>query len=194
MTGLKSLPVFIFIAFSIVALAIFAAPQTSLTSVPKTADAGGAPAEAQTSLTDRKTAGESLIGYRHKGVTRGEKLPNGAQDLGGGLLSDDDYGVSRFLMGGKFMLWFEKIVDRDEAGVPDWEVKDVLVFDKLKKNQVFLYSYSSPCVIGGEEDLDLIVLAETSAKKRRSKVVKAWRANLAAEKFEEVSTDAVTCQ
>ena len=43
------------------------------------------------------------------------------------------------------MLWLEKITDRDSKGVPSWEVKDVLSFDNLKKNQSFMFSYSSTC-------------------------------------------------
>jgi hypothetical protein len=54
-----------------------------------------------------------FVGYRHRGVLYGETLPNGVKDLGGGLLSNDSYGVSRFQKGKKFMLWLEKITDRD---------------------------------------------------------------------------------
>ncbi len=55
-----------------------------------------------------------LIGYKHKGVVYGETLlPNGAKDLGGGLLSNENYGVTRFSKGKKQMLWLEKITSRD---------------------------------------------------------------------------------
>lgn len=135
-----------------------------------------------------------FIGYRHKGGKRGEKLPNGARDLGGGLLSDENYGVSRFSNGKKFMLWLEKIIDRDEEDVPDWEVKDALVFDKLKKNQKFLLSYSSPCTDNGAENLDIIVLAETHPKHKTYKILKAWRADLEREKFESFSIEGIVCR
>jgi len=82
-----------------------------------------------------QVAAGDLIGYRHEGVRYGETLPNGAKDLGGGLLSDEDYGVTRFRKGGVFMLWLERIVSRNPDGVPLWEVRDVLKFDKLAKNQ-----------------------------------------------------------
>ena len=84
----------------------------------------------------------NYIGYRHKGVVYGETLPNGVKDFGGGLLSNEDYGVSRYAKNGNDMLWLEKILDRDAKGVPTWQVKDVLMFDKLKKNQELLFSYS----------------------------------------------------
>ena len=115
-----------------------------------------------------KIFGNDLIGYRHEGVRFGEKLPNGAQDLGGGLLSDDRYGVTRFKKGKEYMLWFEKIVSRNKAGIPRWEVRDVLKFDKIGKNEEFLFSYTSPCLLKGQANLDLIVLAKTSPLSKKT--------------------------
>jgi len=110
------------------------------------------------------------------------------------LLSDEDYGVTRFVKGKKYMLWLEKIVERNDDGVPYWEVKDVLAFDNLKKNQRFLYSYSSPCTENGAENLDLIVLAELAPKTKNYKVLKAWRTNVENEKFEPTSPVGIVCQ
>ncbi len=137
---------------------------------------------------------KDLIGYRHKGVIYGATLPNGAKDLGGGLLSNEDYGVTRFKKGKNYMLWLERIVERNEAGVPSWEVRDVLSFGKLKKNQTFLFSYSSPCKQNNEENLDLIVLAEFAPKTKTYKVLKAWQANVEKEEFESVSIEKIVCR
>lgn len=136
---------------------------------------------------------KDLIGYKHKGVVYGKTLPNGAKDLGGGLLSNENYGVSRFSKGQKFMLWLEKITALDARGMPSWEVKDVLTFDKLKKNQEFLFSYSSTCLQNGKEKLDLIAQAELSPKTKNYKIVNVWRANIKREKFEKISTKGVKC-
>lgn len=136
---------------------------------------------------------KDLIGYRHKGVIYGATLPNGAKDLGGGLLSNENYGVSRFSKGKKFMLWLEKITERDARGVPSWEVRDVLSFDKLKKNQEFLFSYSSSCLQNGKEKLDLIVQADFLPKTNTYKIIHAWRANVKREKFEKISTKGIKC-
>lgn len=136
---------------------------------------------------------DEFIGYRHKGVVRGEKLPNGARDLGGGLLSDEDYGVTRFVKGKKYMLWFEKIIDRNSEGVPLWEVKDVLTFEKPKKSQEFFFSLSSPCQQNRKVNLDLIVLAERVSRKKSYKVINAWRANVKKERFEKVTTKGIVC-
>jgi hypothetical protein len=190
MTKSRSLPVIISFSLSVAALIVFVALQTKS---PRAVEAT-AGINQQSLRSNKKTPVEQFIGYRHKGVARGEKLPNGARDLGGGLLSHEDYGVSRFSKGNKFMLWLEKIVERDEAGVPEWEVKDVLVFETLRKNQAFLYSYSSPCTIDGEADLDMIVMAEKQTKKRAYQVLKAWRANVETEKFEEIPAGAIACE
>jgi hypothetical protein len=137
---------------------------------------------------------KDFIGYKHKGVVYEETLPNGAKDLGGGLLSNDNYGVSRFSKGKKEYLWLEKITDRDTKGVPNWIVKDVLEFDVLKKNQEFLFSYSSACTVGGSENLDTIVLAELKPKTKKYKILKAWKANVKREKFEKLSVKGIQCQ
>ncbi len=137
---------------------------------------------------------KDLIGYKHKGVVYGATLPNGAKDLGGGLLSNENYGVSRFSKGKKFMLWLEKITERDAKGIPSWEVRDVLSFDKLKKNQEFLFSYSSSCLQNGKEKLDLIVQAEFFPKTKTYKIIHAWRANVKREKFEKISTKGIKCE
>ena len=135
---------------------------------------------------------KEFIGFKHKGVVSGQTLPNGVKDLGGGLLSDDNYGVTRYLKGKKHYLWLEKIVSRDSDGVPSWIVTDVLEFNDLKQNQEFLFSYSSTCRLNGREDLDVIVLAELQ-KNKTYKILQAWKANDKNEKFEKVSTSGIKC-
>ncbi|MCY7374920.1 MAG: hypothetical protein LH472_02970 [Pyrinomonadaceae bacterium] len=135
----------------------------------------------------------NLVGYRHKGVVFGATLPNGAKDLGGGLLANENYGVTRFAKGKQLMLWLEKLTARDKEGIPSWEVRDVLMFDKLKKNQEFLFSYSSGCRQNGKQNLDLIVLAEIVPKTKTYKVIRAWKANTVREKFEKISTKKIVC-
>ncbi len=139
------------------------------------------------------TSQSEYIGYKHKGVLFGQTLQNGVKDLGGGLLSDDNFGVTRFTKGKKFMLWLEKITARDNKGVPSWEVKDVLSFDNLDKNKNFMFSYSSNCLQNGRENLDLIVMTELLPKTKTYKVLKAWRANVKKQRFDKISTKAIKC-
>ncbi|MBA2494006.1 MAG: hypothetical protein H0V31_04845 [Acidobacteria bacterium] len=140
------------------------------------------------------TKKSEYIGYKHKGIKYGETLPNGVKDLGGGLLSNENYGVSRFTKGKKYMLWLEKITARDAKGVPSWEVRDVLSFDKLKKNQEFLFSYSSSCLQNGKGNLDMIVMTELLPKNKTYKVLKAWKANIKREKFDKISIKGIKCE
>lgn len=135
-----------------------------------------------------------FIGYQHKGVVVGAKLPNGVKDLGGGLISDENYGVSRFSKNGKIMLWLEKIILFEKDGVPRWEVRNVLNIGKMKKNQELLFSYSSPCKQNGEENLDLIVLGKLQPKNKTYEVLKTWQVNLETESFEEISSENIVCE
>jgi hypothetical protein len=137
---------------------------------------------------------KEFVGYKHKGVVFGATLPNGAKDLGGGLLSDENYGVTRFSKDGKFMLWLEKITARDGKGTPTWRVRDVLIFSKLKTNQKFLFSHSSGCRQNGKENLDLIVQAEFLPKTKTYKIINAWRADVKKERFENVSSKGIACR
>jgi hypothetical protein len=92
------------------------------------------------------------------------------------------------------MLWLEKITDRDRKGVPSWEVKDVLTFDNLKKNQAFSFSYSSTCLQNDKENLDLVVMTERTGQKKTYKVIRAWRANIRTAKFEKISDKGIVCR
>ncbi len=133
------------------------------------------------------------VGYKHKGVVAGETLPNGVKQLSGGLLSNEDYGVSRFSKGNKYMLWLEHITTRDAAGVPSWEVKDVLTFKNLKNTQEFFLGLTSPCTQNGKPNFDLIVKTEL-LKNKTYKVVDAWIADVKKNKFKDVSEKGIKCE
>lgn len=137
---------------------------------------------------------KEFVGYKHKGVVYGATLPNGAKDLGGGLLSDENYGVSRFSKSKKFMLWLERITERGADGVPSWEVKDVLTFPRPKKHQEFLLSHSSGCLQNGKENLNLIVMAELLPKTKTYKIINSWKVDVEREKFKKVSTKGIVCR
>lgn len=136
----------------------------------------------------------SYIGYRHRGALYDEILSNGVKSVGGGLLTDNKFGVSRYTKNKKTMLWLEKITERDTVGVPNWEVKDVLMFDNLKKNQDLLFSYGSTCTQNGKSNLNLIVKATHFPYKKTYKVEDAWRANTKKGKFEKVSVKGIKCE
>lgn len=134
------------------------------------------------------------IGFKHRGALYDEVLENGVKSVGGGLLTDNKFGVSRYVKGGKTMLWLEKITERDAVGVPNWEVKDVLIFDNLKKNQSLLFSYASTCKQNGKTNLNLIVKATRSANSKTLKVEDAWMANTKKGEFDKISTKGIKCE
>lgn len=134
------------------------------------------------------------IGFKHRGVLYEEVLPNGVKHLGGGLLTNEKYGVSRYEKGGKYMLWLEKITSRDASGVPSWVVKDVLIFGTLKKNEELMFSFASPCTQNGKPAVDLVVKAEVFPNRKQYKIKDVWKANTKREKFEKIQTKGVKCE
>lgn len=136
----------------------------------------------------------SYVGYKYTGVTYNKKLPNGVKDLGGNLLSNENYAVSQMKKGKTDMLWLTYIAGRNDDGVPKWEVKNVLALPKIKKNQVILRGFNFPCTIGGKENLDLFVLADYSAKTKTYTPKKAWRVNIKKNLFETVAVKKVSCK
>jgi len=137
---------------------------------------------------------KKYIGYKHKGVVVNKTLPNGVKHLGGGLLSNDKYGVSRYEKDGKLMLWLEKVTSRNSEGVPNWIVKDVLSIGTLKKSEELLFSYSSTCTQNDKVNLELIVKAELLPNKKGYKVLQAWKANVKNEKFETAQIKGIKCE
>lgn len=135
----------------------------------------------------------NYVGYRHKGVVNGQSLPNGVKSLGGGLTSNENYGVSRYTRGKRYMLWLEEVVSRDAKGVPTWIVKNVLTFDNLKNNQELFFSYTSPCTQNGRSNLNLVVKAELQPRTKTYKVLDAWRANTRSMKFEKTNITGIQC-
>ncbi len=136
----------------------------------------------------------TYIGYKYTGVSYNQTLPNGVKDLGGSLLEDDNYAVSRMKKGKTEMLWLARITSRNARGVPKWQVKDVLFLPALKKNQEILRGFTFPCTIDDEEDLNLIVLADYLAKSKTYKVRKAWRANTKTNKIQAIPIKGISCE
>ena len=134
------------------------------------------------------------IGYKYVGVSYNQTLPNGVKDLGGSLLEDNNYAVSRMKKGKTEMLWLARITSRNAKGIPKWQVKDVLTLPVLKKNQEILQGFTFPCTINDEEDLNLIVLADYLAKSKTYKVRKAWRANTKTNKIQVISVKGISCE
>lgn len=134
------------------------------------------------------------VGFRHRGTLYDEIMSNGVKSLGGGLLSNNKFGVSLYTKNFQTMLWLERIIERDTLGVPNWEVRDVLNFGKLKKNESLQFSYSSTCRQNGRANVDLVVKTVRVPYAKYYKVEDAWTASASKGKFEKTSTRGIRCE
>ena len=138
------------------------------------------------------------IGYKYKPVLPEKVLPNGVKSLGGGVVFDGDqitkYGVGHFRKGGSEMLWLEIVTKEDEKGPTEWEVKDVLTFPLLTKNQeLFIPSGNESCTVNGKNDEKLVVFAAFAPRTMKYTVHKAWRVDLKTEKFNSIPLADIRC-
>jgi hypothetical protein len=130
------------------------------------------------------------IGLRH-----GSSLPDNLKDIGGALVSEvgdsKEYGIGEIHKGKVKMLWFERLTHRDDAGVPFWEVEDILVLPPVRKNQIVVYS---TCFLSNKPDREVVAIADYQPDVEFfTRVRRAWRANRKTAKFEEISFKGIKC-
>jgi hypothetical protein len=137
------------------------------------------------------------IGYKYKPVSMDEVLPGGVKNLGGAIITEIDskqtYGIGRYGKEKAQMLWLEYAAARNQKGILEWEVKDVLVFPNFGKKQELLYG-SYECKQNNKFTSKLVVLAEQPRKGYFYIIRRAWRANLQTEKFVEIPTAGIRCE
>ena len=138
------------------------------------------------------------VGYKYKPVFVDQSLPNGVKSLGGGVVFDGDqmtkYGVGHVRKGRSDMLWLELVTKEDEKGPTEWEVKDVLTFPLLTKNQeLFTPPANESCTVNGKNDEKLVVFADLSPRTMKYTMRKAWRVDLTTEKFKPISVAGIKC-
>ena len=87
---------------------------------------------------------------KYIGLRYGASPPDGVRILRSEQVSGandvNEHLVSEVEGGGMRMLWLERLVSRDSAGLTSWEVRDVLVVPPLRKNQALVLSF---CSVGG---------------------------------------------
>jgi hypothetical protein len=137
------------------------------------------------------------VGYRFKPVLPNHILPNGLKDLGGSVIGDTHakplFGIGLVSKGTTQMLWLEKATVQNSSGVQEWEIRDVLTFLNFGKNQDLLFGTES-CTRDKRSDDLLVVFVDFIPRKKQYRVRKAWRVNLAHQKFISFSTKRVKCQ
>lgn len=95
-----------------------------------------------------------------------------------------------------YMLWFSKVISRDQNGKPYWQVSDIAVLPSTAKDKNIIVS---ACLLDGLLDPEMVVLAnvdEESLAKRyltNSNVILAWKANRSTGKLEPIDTKGIEC-
>jgi hypothetical protein len=145
----------------------------------------------QSSIVIAQSNPRSYIGLQYR------DFPAGVNNLGGWIIDIGDngkfnFGVSHVRQGSKEMLWLERFVRRDSAGVATMRVIDVLELPAISKSQTL----TSPrfCTQNGKKNRDLIAIVEATDKEYRTQIHRAWRANRSTGKFESTSTKGIVCE
>ena len=146
-----------------------------------------------------QTRGREYVGYRYKGVTPSNILPNGVRHLGGGLIgginADPVYGISEVSKGKIKMLWLEIATGKDKSGITGWQVKDVLSFYNQRANDHLLFAYdpSVECTRNGKPVENLVGIGKIVRQEGVFRPSTLWVANLKKEKFEPVAATGIKC-
>ena len=140
------------------------------------------------------------VDYKYEGVVPETTLPNGVKHFGGGLIGDIDadqvYGISQVAKGKTKMLWLEVSTGRDASGVTGWQVKDVLTFPALTRND-YLFFAGDPAIYCRRNRKDISDLVGIGRIYRRQGIFrpsKLWVANLKTKKFDSLSVTGVKCE
>ena len=144
--------------------------------------------------------GSKYVGYKYEAPRVGEKLSNGFEHYGGGLIGDIDadrvYGVSVLKNGKAIMFWLEVSIARNEnGGVTKWEVLDSLEFSNLRSFD-YVMEFSEPafqCKRGKKIIENLVGIGKFSVKRGIFTPHKLWSPNAKTAKFESVSVKNIRC-
>lgn len=92
------------------------------------------------------------------------------------------------------MLWLQKLMRYDETGKAYWEVVDVLILPRMKKNGEIIDGLNG-CKIRGRFDSEIVAIAksEEGSEKYLTKIRFAWRANLRPQRFQRIPTKGIMC-
>lgn len=142
------------------------------------------------SIAPAQTGAPKYTGHRY-----GSTQPKGVKYIGGSLISELDdqteYGIAEVHRGRVKALWFERLIRRDEKGIPYWELKDVLVVPPYPKSQLLSYSF---CLMNNLPDKEIVAIVDYQPDAEYfTRVRKAWRANRQTGKFEVIPTKGIKC-
>ncbi len=153
--------------------------------------AGLAYALLTSSITLRAEAGneDKYVGLQYPPVPQGVTLRGGwiVEEKGSDSFNSD-YSITNVLVGNQTFLWLDRTIGFNGATERTSEVVSVLALPPLDENEGLFAGSAYFCHINGEYDPLIIVIAKTEDNNTEfiTKVRKAWRVNLTAEKFDEI--------
>ena len=156
------------------------------------------PLFAQAQTRARADGAAQYIGYKYIGVTPDNLLENKVKSNGGGLITTADapatFAIADVSKGALRMLWLDLQIGKIGGGDLEWQVKDVLAFPNLKKNQYLLIAGVGSCKQNKKPvSPTLVVKVEEAPRSYKQKVLQAWNVNLQTEKFEPISIRGIEC-
>lgn len=141
-----------------------------------------------------------LANEEYIGLTQ---IPANLKSMGGWLIRDTKYSVSQVAEVSctyrpcsaeiKQMLWLEKIIRHNQGGKVTHEVLDVIELPSGYEKD-FTFQLSKYCRVNNVESPEVFAITRfESDKDIFTDIKKAWKVNLSTIKFEEISTENVTC-
>ena len=171
------------------------APQPTATklinnpSLPTRTKTACPPFEIDTEIPDPNTP-ENFIGRHYRSSEIPERLE---YHQGTVIFGPGEYSFSVVTsMETLHMIWFEKLICRNNQGHAFHEIIDVAVLPVLAENERLAYWY---CNIGEKNDPEIIALGEANCgDSYLSNIKQAWRLNRQTEKIETMSPEGMSCQ
>ena len=129
----------------------------------------------------------SLLGTRF-----GPDMPKGYEEVGGGVISDENHRMTQFAIqlvrkGDEEMVWLSRVTGADPSGRLSYQILDVLVLPQRKRGEIVTWL---ACCFGGKRNDSIIAYTD----KYYYRVLRAWIANRKTGRIEEVSTRGIVCQ
>ncbi|MBC5767684.1 hypothetical protein [Ramlibacter albus] len=121
-------------------------------------------------------------------------IPADHEDLGGSMLriqADSEYAIAEVSSPRGRMWWLQKLISRDRAGKPSWEVVAVMPEPDIPRGHVV--AMAGLCERGGVEAPEVIAVVKGEQKARLRKIHRAWFVNVQTHKFEPYPTHGLTC-
>ncbi len=124
-------------------------------------------------------------------------LPGGFVDLGGSILGTVDgleYGFQHVCKRRSHELWLQRVQTRDQSGNPIWSTLAKLTLPQVRKGELLVFGHWSTCERGSGGDPAIVAIVKDTDGPRFTTIVRAWRANGPASRFEALSTVGIVCQ